>query len=164
MNVISQIRLKEVLHYNPETGIFTWIKPTAFCIKAGDIAGYKNKLGYVKIVVDKKYYHAHRLAYIYMNGVMPEKYLDHIDGCKDNNKWANLRNATPSQNCQNIKTALKTNSTKLLGVTLTRGRTKYQARIVVNRKIKHLGMFDTAEEAHQAYLTAKRELHEFCTI
>ncbi len=83
---LTQERLKEVLSYNPETGIFTR-NPG---IRGGEKVG-TNSHGYVSIMVDGYLYQAHRLAWLYMEGYMPEQEIDHISRKRDDNRWCNLR-------------------------------------------------------------------------
>ena len=163
--MLTQERLKELLDYNPETGIFTrkvssgrynrW--------KVGSIVGCNHGNGYLRIVIDKKPYFAHRLAWFYMYGIWP-KLIDHKDHDCANNQIDNLRDVTKSENNQNQIKARRSNKTGLLGVTWDKQVNKYPAQIGLNGKTIQLGKFSTADEAHQAYLEAKRILHSTCTI
>ena len=100
MNTLTQSRLKELLHYNPNTGIFTWLKKRRYWI-VGRKAGHLNVFGYISIRVDGKLYQAHRLAILYTDGYFPETGVDHIDRNKQNNKRANLREAGKQCNARN---------------------------------------------------------------
>lgn len=158
--MLTQVKLKADLRYDKITGIFyrnrshnRWI--------IGSIAGTIKKGGYVGIHLNGIHYLAHRLAWFYEYGVWPD-IIDHIDGITFNNEIANLRNTNFSGNTQNKKVYQSNNITKLLGV--GKSRSKFRARITVLGKKVHLGTFPTPEEAHQAYLIAKRRLHETCTI
>jgi len=159
--MITQARLKSLLHYDPETGVFTNIA-RRIGIVVGSVAGYLNCGGYRYIGVDRSYYAAHRLAWLYVHGAWPTNQIDHIDGNRSNNVLTNLREATHAENSQNQRKARADSSSGFLGVSQVRKR--WYARIVVHRKLRHLGAFDTPEEAHLAYLKAKRELHSTCTI
>jgi hypothetical protein len=162
---LTQERLKEVLNYDPETGVFTRKISTAPKARAGMIAGSKNDCGYLLIVINRKSYSAHRLAYFYVNGFFPTGDVDHINGIRDDNSIKNLRVGTRSQNLQNSKKARSHNkSSGFLGVNFHATAKKYQARIKANGRSKSLGLYDTPEEAHAAYIAAKRELHEFNTL
>jgi len=161
--MLTQERLKELLHYCPETGVFTRIARIQ-SINIGDIAGGVTSYGYWSILIDYKHYQAHRLAWIYVNGMWPKDYIDHINGIKNDNRIINLREANKSQNGQNKKKAHKNTSTGLLGASFHKITGKYASQIKVNGKSKHLGLFKTPQDAHQAYLTAKRQLHEFNTL
>jgi len=144
------------------TGAFVWINPTSNRVKAGALAGSLTNHGYFTIRIDGTAYQAHRLAWLYMTGEWPEHEIDHIDGNRLNNSWRNLRDVPRRINAQNMRSAKKTSKSGLLGVVPYGGR--WIARITANRKEKHLGIFDTTEAAQAAYLSAKRELHEGCTL
>lgn len=153
---ITLDRVKELLDYNPETGEFFW-KPKP--------AGHKRKdSGYISITIDGCEVKAHQLAWFITHGVWPETMIDHKNGNTSDNRISNLRDATHKINAQNQRKAQKHNQTRLLGVTWHKGRSMWQAGIRHKGKFKYLGLFSTPEEAHQAYLEAKRQLHEGCTI
>lgn len=156
--MLTQERLKEVLHYDPDTGVFSRIDKYK-----QDFSGTTNKYGYVCICIKYKIYKAHRLAFLFMNGNFPIYDVDHIDGNPSNNRWGNLRDEPTIINCQNRRKPQK-NSTScgILGVSKRRNR--YTARITINKKTIHLGCFSTQEEATNAYLSAKRKYHKGCTI
>lgn len=99
--------LKEILNYNPETGIFTW-KSRRPRIRVGQIAGSKNNERYVNIKIDGILYKAHRLAWLYMTGEWPKDQIDHINGIRDDNRFCNLREVTNASNQWN-KTHNKNN-------------------------------------------------------
>jgi hypothetical protein len=115
----------------------------------------------MRMCVDGHRYPAHRLAWLYMTGEWPGE-VDHINGKKDDNRWANLRDISHAANSQNVRVAQVNNRCGVLGVKPLRD--KFQARICVARKTIHLGTFLTTSEAHAAYVAAKRELHEGCTL
>lgn len=159
-------RISDLFHYDLNTGHFRR-KTTignAPSQRAGYLAGSTNSKGYVVIYVDGSGFKAHRLAWLYCNGVWPINHVDHINGKKNDNRIANLRDATRSQNLQNQKTAHTNNPSGFLGVHWHAASNSWQAQIRVNRKRFHLGVFSTPELAHAAYVKAKRELHEGCTI
>ena len=160
--MLTQKRLKEVLHYDPATGHFTWIAMTSQRIAIGDRAGVVGPTGYILIGVDCGKYGAQRLAFLYMNGHFPRGRADHIDGNPSNNAWANLRDVSHQANIQNMTRASKNNKLGVLGVH-KRGN-RYRASIAVNGGTKKIGSFRTLEEASAAYIKWKRELHEGCTI
>lgn len=91
-------RLKEVLHYDPETGKFTWLLPVARRVKKGSPAGTLQRSGFIHIRIDGEQHNAHRLAYFYMKGYWPEHEIAHINKNKSDNRWANIRHVTRSQN------------------------------------------------------------------
>ena len=115
---LTQARLKEVLHYDPLTGLFTW-RVTKGNITAGTVAGCPaNSEGYWRITIDSVKYYAHRLAFLYMLGRWPFEQADHYpDPTTSNNRWANLRDATHGQNTANTHGESKTG---FKGVTKTK--------------------------------------------
>jgi hypothetical protein len=155
-------RLRELLDYNPETGIFTWRQAPSNSIKAGSIAGSKNHDGYRRIKINLIDHAAHRLAWFYVHGVWPAHEIDHINGIRTDNRICNLRDVPRMDNMQNQRTAQRGAKSGFLGVYSNHG--KWRAAIQVNKKTIALGNFATPEEAHQAYLEAKRRLHPTCTI
>jgi hypothetical protein len=162
--ILTAERLRELLHYNPDTGVFTRITKVPRGSMPGIVRGTK-KYGYLNFSVDGRVYRAHRLAWLYMTGEWPVEYVDHINGVKDDNRFANLRAADGSLNTQNQRKARKDNlSTGLLGVSWNSKRNIYKASIRINGKLTHLKNCKTAEEAHQVYLEAKRKYHAGCTI
>lgn len=160
--MLTQARLKELLSYDPETGIF--INLINRCAaRAGMPIGSLSKEGYIHAGIDMKVYALHRLAWLYMTGSFPSGQIDHIDGCRSNNAFSNLRDVHKDINVQNQKKAQRSNkSTGVLG-TFKNG-IGFAARISVHNKKHYLGTFKTIDEAHDAYLKAKRELHPGCTI
>jgi len=151
MEKLTQERLKELLHYDPKTGIFYRRKKSRRAL-VGDIAGHRSTDGYVRISLSCKMYYAHRLAFLYMEGYLPENYIDHIDRDPSNNSWGNLREASQSCNLKNRKL----NSNNLSGVTGVHCRNKinthkpWRAHISILGKITQLGRFATKEEAVKA--------------
>jgi HNH endonuclease len=153
---LTQAELKEHLHYDPETGIFTRLKSIAHRVKIGDIAGCLHVgSGYVNIRVFGIHYKAHRLAWLYIHGINPCNDIDHINGNRSDNRIINLRDVTRSVNKQNTRKCSSNNKSGFLGVRSTNG--KFVALITI-------GTYDTPEEAHQAYLNVKRIIHTGCTI
>ena len=163
-SVITQAELKETLHYDPLTGIFTWAKKTGKSVIIGNRAGYLKSNGYITIQLNGIAYFAHRLAWLYVTGIMPIKFIDHKDGNPSNNWFDNLRESTPLQNMQNMRKPSKNNKTGFLGVSFSKQRLKFEAVIAVKGKRKSIGFFTTPELASAAYIAEKRKLHEFCTI
>lgn len=157
-NSLTAARLRELLSYRPDTGEFVWIRSTSRRAKVGATAGYVGSNGYVQIRLDGVLYQAHRLAWLYVTENWPTSLIDHRDLNRSNNQWENLRLATPVQNSANSP-ARRHNCTGVKGVGLHRGTGKYRARIGVNGCQHHLGLFDTAEEAHLAYARASVTLH-----
>ena len=154
-NDLTQERLKAVLKYDPESGVFFWLKsgkgrlPTL-------IAGTIAKIGYRYIQVDKRFYLAHRLAWLYVYGEWPPEQIDHINGIRSDNRLSNLRCVNNSQNNMN-RPAQKNNKSGLKGVSFV-GGSYYIAQIGFKKRNHYLGCFKTAEEAHAAYAKAASEL------
>ena len=162
---ITLDQLCALLHYNPETGHFIWRVKTCRKVVPGTIAGYVKPEGYRVIRIDKKRYRANRLAWFYMTGVWPTGDVDHIDGDPRNDTFKNLRDVSTAGNIQNQKRAHARNkSSGLLGVSTLRSSKRWRARICTNGVHTLIGWFDTAEEAHQAYLEVKRKHHSTCTV
>lgn len=161
--VLTHERIKEVLRYDPDTGLFHWNIRRGRCA-AGEIAGTPQSKGYLSIRVDTKRYLSHRLAWFYMTGKWPVDQVDHINGERTDNRFVNLRDVTAQANQQNQRHAQTGNTSNFLGVSFYKAYGKYKAEISRAGVYKFLGYFITPEAAHAAYLTAKRELHEGCTI
>jgi len=164
---LTQDMLKQWLHYEPETGVFTWIgkadpkAPNSFIGKRAGKAD--DGRGYRAIKILGKLWLEHRLAFLYMTGMWPKQGVDHIDGSRSNNAWKNLRAADGYVNAQNQRKPQKGNKSGFLGVSAH--RSKFRAFIRVNGGAPmRIGTFDTPEEAHQAYVEAKRRLHPGCTL
>jgi hypothetical protein len=154
--------LRNLLSYNPDTGEFIWIVRPSKAVKNGDIAGVIDKRGYRTIGIKGKIYKAHRLAWLYVHGSLPTGLIDHINGDKSDNKIQNLRDVFADGNSQNIRKPNKRNKSGFLGVIFFQN--KWRASITVNSKTQWLGDYSTPEEAHAAYLGAKRLHHAACTI
>lgn len=149
--MLTQQQLKDVLDYSPETGEFRWKnKSTAY--RVGLVAGSVKSDGYINIGIKRKYYKAHRLAWLYMNGVMPDSILDHINGDKSDNRISNLRLCSRVENQRNSSAINRTS--KLKGVSHNKKSGKWTAGIRVNGKYKYLGRYKTEEEAHAMYCFA----------
>jgi hypothetical protein len=152
---LSQERLKEVLHYDPATGDFTWLVSRHHS-RVGRRAGSLQSNGYVHVKVDCGTYGAHRLAWFYMTGEWPDDQIDHIDRDKANNRWENLR---PATNLQNIANRGSWSKSGFKGVYKPIGRNDYRTEIRINGKRKLLGYFKTPEEAHAVYVKAANDVH-----
>lgn len=162
-HLLTQSRLKELLNYDQETGIFTHVKTIRSRIIKGRVAGGVHKRsGYHRTRVEKILYGTHRLAWLYVHGELPSESVDHINGNKLDNRISNLRLASTSLNQQNKRKAQSNNKLGVLGV--CRDGSRFKAAIKKQGRKIHLGSHATPELAHEAYLTAKREIHEGCTI
>lgn len=153
--VLSTERLRELVSYDPETGVFR--RRTGRPI--GKPAGYIASKGYRYIGVDRRIYRAARLAWLYMTGEWPPEQIDHINNVRDDDRFANLRKATPSQNSAN-GLRYSTNTSGFKGVSQSRRDAlrprPWRAEIRFKGKGYHLGFFATPEAAHAAYCDAAR--------
>lgn len=175
--MLTQEKLKELLHYDPDTGFFTWKERTIYSSGkhyssstwntrfSGKIAGFIGKDNKYRICINYKTYLLHRLAWLYIYGNFPKDQIDHINDIKDDNRILNLREASNSENMQNLKKAkIDNKSSGLLGVSFNKNINKFVAKIKINKKQKHIGYFTNPLDAHEAYLKEKRKLHPFGTL
>ena len=163
--MLTAARLREILSYDPETGIFVHRTVKRGGKKAGAVAGCLNKrIGYWVVRIDRKLYYAHRLAWLHAHGEWPAEYVDHINGVRDDNRLVNLRCVDHTTNCQNKRAAQSNSASGLLGVVFVARLKKFKAEITIDRRMVCLGWFATAEEAYKAYLQKKRQVHAGCTI
>ena len=142
---------KRILSYNPETGEFKRLDGRKKC---------ETTSRYKSIMVAGVRVASHRLAWAMHYGKWPDLFIDHIDGDTLNNCITNLRQCTSSENYQNRKLC-KFNKFGFTGVSFHKATGKFVAQIQVDKKRKHLGIFNTAEEAAEAYRKSKRMLHHF---
>jgi len=149
--------VRELLHYDPASGVFVWRRGTGKAAK-GAIAGSPDSDGYIAIGIDGKRYKAHRLAWLYMVGEWPVGGLDHVDCDKTNNRFANLRQATCSQNRWNSQLK-RVNTSGYKGVHFNKNAQRWRSIIKARGVSKFLGYFDTAESAYAAYCAAAKEMH-----
>lgn len=161
MNHPTREEVAALLAYDPDTGVFRW-RADRGGSKAGDEAGTDHNGGYRRIHIKGCQFLAHRLAFLLMEGKWPAEDVDHINGVRDDNRWSNLRDVSRTLNNQNLRSAKKTSKTGLLGVRPFRGR--FRAQIEVNGQSRHLGIYDSPEVAHAAYVAAKRLHHEGSTL
>jgi HNH endonuclease/AP2 domain len=145
--MITQDRLKQLVVYDPETGIFTWAKSRVGC-KLGKRCGRTNSRGYVEICVDYKLVGAHQLAFVYMTGECPAE-IDHKNRIQSDNRWGNLRACDRSQNMGNSFKSSNTSGIK--GVVWDSDRSKWRAQIRINGKKVNLGRFDKIDDAQYAH-------------
>ena len=154
MSGLTAERLRELLHYDPETGVFT-NRISRRRVRAGDVAGGLDGKGYVLIGIDKVKYRAHHLAWLYVHGEWPPDEMDHKDLVRHHNWITNLRLATQAQNNANRR-KYRNNKSGFKGVYSSQGR--WRAMIRIDRRGRHIGCFDTPEEAHAAYVAKAKEL------
>lgn len=149
---ITQKQLKRLLDYNLGTGLFKW-KTRRHGIKSNNIAGC-NSHGYIHIKIDGKQYQAHRLAWLYIYGGLPEYEIDHINHNRSDNKISNLREATRTENNKNMPIR-KDNKSGISGVFWNKKDRRWTAQINVNSKLKHLGSFTNISNAKRVREEAK---------
>lgn len=156
-------RVRELLDYDVETGVFRRKVATSPSHKVGEVVGSRHRTGYLYAMLDRTSYAVHRLAWFYVHGEWPKGHIDHLNGDKSDNRLCNLRDVDRQTNMQNERRARVTNkSSGLLGVSAEGG--KFRALIRVNGVLRHLGTFGDAQAAHEAYIAAKRRMHAGCTI
>lgn len=165
MSAITASLAREFLNYSPETGELSWKKKPAVRIPAGAVAGNVQRNGYRYVMFKGESIRAHRLAWLIVHGEWPSGDIDHINGVRDDNRLENLRSVARNVNAQNERKARVTNkSTGILGAYRVGNTGRFRAIIHVGGAPKNLGRFDTAEAAHEAYVQAKRQFHEGCTL
>jgi hypothetical protein len=163
MTTLTAERLREILAYDPTTGIFVW-KSRPLGLKgrnnknAGRNAGYSCERGYINIKVDQRLYLAHRLAWLYVHGRLPVAEIDHRNGDKSDNRIENLREASRQQNAFN-RGVPANNKVGLKGVKRKKRYRGWIATIGVSGRQIHLGTFPTKEAAASAYAEAARRYH-----
>lgn len=165
--VITAERLRELMDYNPDTGLFFWRVARGRGVQPGDEAGYLAKDGRGRIQVEGRPYLRYRLAWLWMKGEWPANDIDHIDGNPSNDRFSNLRDVTNLVNSQNRRApSIAKRVGTLLGTQYRPFQRKkpWNARIQCAGKSFSLGYFATEQEAHAAYIKAKREMHEGCTL
>ena len=153
-------RYGELLHYDPETGLLTW-RVNRHAAKAGTRAGSMSVQGYLIVRIRElgQSIPVHRLGWALTYGRWPREFLDHINGKRSDNRLCNLLEADQSINSQNQRRAQCNNATGLIGAHWHKASGRFTSSIYLNGKSKHLGLFKTAEEAHAAYVAAKRQYH-----
>lgn len=161
--------LRSIIDYDPCTGVLTWrarprelfttsrsykIWNARFC---GRQAGYSSN-GYIQVRIGKSIHLAHRVAWAYMTGAWPEKQLDHIDGDKSNNMFANLREATNSENGYN-RERYSNNTSGVKGVCWDKSVSKWKAQIKAENACVYSKYFDDIDSASKAIVEERRKFH-----
>lgn len=155
--MITHKRLLELVHYDPETGEFTWKIRRRGRAVVGGRAGSRLQ-GYWALRLDGVSYKAHRVAWFYVYKRWPKQDLDHVNRIRGDDRIANLREATRRQNIVNADLSV-TNSSGYRGVNWHKASGKWVAQISDFGKKRHLGLFDTPEAAYAAYVVAAKKVH-----
>jgi len=152
--MLSPEQLRELLDYDPETGVFRWKQRVARRVRVGDVAGRLNSEGYRNFSIRGRHYRASRVAFALVYGRWPSGSMDHINRNRRADRLCNLRECTLSENSRNASLR-GDNSSRLKGACRSNGR--WQARIRIDGKPAYLGTFSTPELAHAAYVKAAIE-------
>lgn len=147
MKKLTQERLKELLNYDPEAGVFVWLKTTSNRVKVGRVAGNINKTTrYRYLRIDRKLYSASSLAFLYMEGYFPEHEVDHRNRNMSDDRWENLRHVSRQCNMRN-KSVYKANKSGITGIFWNKRRQRWTAQIGISDKKVHLGTFKSIIDA-----------------
>lgn len=158
--MVTQERLKEILDYDPETGIFTWRETRGNRARGSQAGNLCRTNGYVGIGVDGKLLKAHRLAWLWMTGTFPAGDIDHKDLCRSNNRWENLREATKITNGAN-RGLERHNTSGVKGVSWHAKSNKWQAQMVHSKKTYFLGYH---ADISMAALAVRLKREELCGV
>ena len=153
---ITQKLLKELLSYDPETGTFRWNVANSNRIHAFDIAGCVYNTGYRVISMLGKQYLASRLAFLYMDGYLPEHDVDHVNRIRDDNRWVNLRHVSRMCNMRNRPVPAH-NKSGISGISWDNPNGKWRVYIGVNGRTIHVGRFHDFDDAVIARLKAEKK-------
>ena len=153
--MITQKELKQLLHYNPETGVFMWLKKPNGRANTLEEAG-TNVNGYIQIRIHRVHYYAHRLAWFYMHGVWPKEYIDHINHIRSDNRIINLRDVSKSENERN-KSLFSKNTSGVHGVIWYKKINRWQAQMRILGENIYLGVFRDRFEAICARKSAENK-------
>lgn len=156
--MLTQEYLKKILHYNPDTGVFTRLVSVSVNTRKGDVAGTKGLHRYASIKIKNRSYAAHRLVWLYMHGRLPEHDIDHINHVKTDNRLCNLREATRAENGRN-RAMSSQNTSGFKGVFMEKKTGMWTAACKMNGVLHCLGRFKRAEDASLAYQKFAKQHH-----
>jgi hypothetical protein len=154
--ILTQDRLKELYRYAPDTGYFYRRKNMQGGGMLGQVKNLLDKDGYVRITIDGRFYFQHRLAFLYMEGILPPDQVDHINHIRPDNRWSNLRHASAQINARN-QTMSKDNTSGAHGVYWRKDILKWTARIVAGGLLLDLGCFQNKANAIAARKAANQK-------
>lgn len=157
---LSASEARRLFSYDPETGVIKRLVTASNNAKVGSAVGTPHNKGYLVVDVGGKPYLVHRLAWLIHTGDWPEHTIDHLNGVRSDNRFANLRDIPQRLNSQNRHGTWS--KTGFAGVSPNGDR--FRAKLKTDGRYLCLGTFDTPEEAHAVYVAAKRRLHAACTI
>lgn len=163
-STLTQDRVKDLLEYDPETGILIWRETATHNRRSRGQAADNRSMGYVRVGIDGAHYQAHRVIWLYMTGDWPFGSIDHINGVKTDNRWCNLRDISQKLNMQNRRTPVANSHSGVLGVRWSDSAQKWEARITVDGERIYLGRSADREIAGAMYIAAKRAVHRACTL
>jgi hypothetical protein len=143
--MVTAERLRQLFKYDPETGLFE---------RAGRLRNGTNTVGYVQFMIDGEMQLGHRMAWLYVHGSLPNQ-IDHINGVRHDNRICNLRESSQAQNCGNVRRH-RDNKSGFKGVIRSSDGKRWAAQICKDGLRRHLGTFDTPEDAHAAYCEAAK--------
>lgn len=143
--MLTQEILKELVHYNPDTGIFTYLKQTNPRAVVGQIAGSVQRCGHLSMQYKKKQYQLHQLAFLYVLGYLPNE-VDHINRISDDNRWENLRVCNRTQNSYN-SSIRSDNTSGTKGISFNKATKKWRVRMYINGIPRQLGSYTDKDEA-----------------
>lgn len=155
--MITQQELKELLHYCPKTGVFTWLVSRGGKAKKCSTAGSRESSGYIQICIKRKAYMAHRLAWLYEYGRFPLEFIDHKNGERTDNRIANLREVNKGENQRNQK-RYSTNKSGVTGVSWHSQHEKWYTTARKDKKTHFLGLYDNIFDAAAAAISARNRL------
>jgi hypothetical protein len=158
LRILTQSDVKAKLNYDESTGLFTWINSDSPLVKNGSVAGNVNRNGYCYIGLYREVYRAHRLAWLYVTGKNPTRQIDHINGNKSDNRFANLREASNLKNTRN-RNLNSNNKSGYRGVSWAAHANKWVAHVMAKGKRKKLGYYKTALSASKAFQAYAKKNH-----
>jgi len=157
---LTQEYVRELFDYDPETGVLTWKQSLNNRAPVGSYAGSIGADGYLGVGISKKRYRYHRIIWLWVHGYVPENQIDHINQDKADNRLSNLREVSQVCNMRNTGNA-KNNTSGVKGVTWWKKRKKWGASLMVNGKTRHLGIYDSFDDAVCARLAGEQCLDWF---